>query len=128
MKRLVNWLLFLAIISLTTPALAAPPASEHILYGYPSTTGTILVRKGYVLDHDNAKKVAIWVSYHLTDAYLVPKSPARTISAPTSISPPASGRSLRITKTAATTAGIRPMPMICGGTRRPSPNLFSFPI
>lgn len=45
--------------------------NEHILYGYPSTTGTILIRKGYVLDHDNNKKVATWVSYHLTDKYLV---------------------------------------------------------
>jgi len=47
------------------------PASEHIIYGYPSTTDTILYRKGYVLDHDNNKKVAVWVSYHLTDKYLV---------------------------------------------------------
>lgn len=45
--------------------------NEHILYGYPSTTGTILYRKGYVLEHDNNKKVATWVSYHLTDKYLV---------------------------------------------------------
>jgi len=45
--------------------------SEHILYGYPSTTGAILIRKGYVLDHDNNKKVATWVSYHLTDKYLI---------------------------------------------------------
>jgi len=75
MKRLANWLLFLALLSLASPILAAPPVSEHILYGYPSTTGTILVRKGYVLDHDNAKKVATWVSYHLTAAYLVPKVP-----------------------------------------------------
>ena len=76
MKRLVNGFFCLALISLLSPALAAPPAaSEHILYGYPSTTGTVLVRKGYVLDHDNNKKVALWVSYHLTDAYLVPKVP-----------------------------------------------------
>ncbi len=45
--------------------------NEHILYGYPSTQGSILIRKGYVLDHDNNKKVATWVSYHLTDKYLV---------------------------------------------------------
>jgi len=45
--------------------------SEHILYGYPGTSGTILYRKGYALAHDNNKKVASWVSYHLTDAYLV---------------------------------------------------------
>ena len=48
-----------------------PSFTEHILYGYPSTAGTILYRKGYVLDHDNDKKVATWVSYHLTDKYLV---------------------------------------------------------
>lgn len=46
-------------------------SSEHIIYGYPSRTGTTLYRKGYVLDHDNNKKVATWVSYHLTDTYLV---------------------------------------------------------
>lgn len=46
-------------------------SSEHIIYGYPSTTGIILYRNGYVLDHDNAKKVASWVGYHLTDTYLV---------------------------------------------------------
>lgn len=46
-------------------------STEHILYGYPSTTGTILYRKGYVLDYDSTKKVALWVSYHLTDKYLV---------------------------------------------------------
>ena len=44
---------------------------EHILKGYPSTDGTILSREGYVLCHDNQKKVADWVSYHLTDEYLV---------------------------------------------------------
>jgi endonuclease G len=78
MKKAIKLFLFLSIISvlsLTHPTLAAPASSEHVLYGYPSTTGTILVRKGYVLDHDNTKKVATWVSYHLTDAYLVPKVP-----------------------------------------------------
>jgi endonuclease G, mitochondrial len=75
MKRLVKIIFFLALVSLFPPSLAAPATSEHILYGYPSTTGTILVRKGYVLDHDNAKKVATWVSYHLKDAYLVQNVP-----------------------------------------------------
>jgi len=32
--------------------------NEHILFGYPSTEGTILYRQGYVLCHDNKKKVA----------------------------------------------------------------------
>lgn len=78
MKKAIKLFLFLSIISvlsLTHPTLAAPASSEHILYGYPSTTGTILARKGYVLAHDNAKKVASWVSYHLTGAYLVQAVP-----------------------------------------------------
>ena len=75
MKRLVNLLLFLSIISVFSPALAALKVSEHLIYGYPGTTGTILYRKGYVLSHDNAKKVASWVSYHLTDTYLVQNVP-----------------------------------------------------
>jgi endonuclease G len=48
---------------------------EHILYGYPGTKGTLLYRKGYVLGHDNSKKVASWVSYHLIDIYLVKNVP-----------------------------------------------------
>lgn len=44
---------------------------EHVLYGYPSDDCIILNREGYTLCHDNQKKVADWVSYHLTDAYLV---------------------------------------------------------
>ena len=76
MKRFVNVVFSLTVVSLFYPVFAIPPAtSEHILYGYPSTTGTILVRKGYVLNHDNNKKVALWVSYHLTDKYLAPKVP-----------------------------------------------------
>lgn len=46
-------------------------STEHILFGCPGTDGTMLYRKGYVLAHDNDKKVAIWVSYHLKDTYLV---------------------------------------------------------
>lgn len=51
--------------------------SEHIFYGCPSTDCTILYREGYVLCHDNDKKVADWVSYHLADKYLV-KNAERT--------------------------------------------------
>lgn len=51
--------------------------NEHIIFGYPSTDGTILYRQGYVLCHDNDKKVADWISYHLTDKYLV-KNVSRT--------------------------------------------------
>ncbi|MDP2940521.1 MAG: DNA/RNA non-specific endonuclease [Candidatus Omnitrophota bacterium] len=68
--------LFFGCVTASTPSKSLPPESklsytEHILYGYPGTQGTILYRKGYVLDHDNNKKVASWVSYHLTDKYLV---------------------------------------------------------
>jgi len=77
MKRLAKLFLFLSVISFLSacPTLAALVKSEHIIYGYPGTKGTILFRKGYILDHDNTKKVASWVSYHLTDAYLVQNVP-----------------------------------------------------
>lgn len=77
MKRLAKLFLFLSVISLLSadPTLAVPIISEHILYGLPGTNGTILYRKGYVLAHDNGKKVASWVSYHLTNAYLVQNVP-----------------------------------------------------
>ena len=51
--------------------------TEHILFGYPSTDGILLYRQGYALCHDNEKKVADWVSYHLVDDYLV-KNAGRT--------------------------------------------------
>jgi len=68
--------LFPGSITPSAPSKSSLPESklscaEHILYGCPSTSGTILCRQGYVLDHDNTKKVATWVSYHLTDKYLV---------------------------------------------------------
>src|SRR3989344_27536 len=47
--------------------------TEHIIFGFPGSEGTILYRKGYVLAHNNKKKVADWVSYHLTDEYLIKK-------------------------------------------------------
>jgi endonuclease G, mitochondrial len=77
MKKAIRLFLLLSVIAISSvcPSLAAPPTSEHIIFGYPSTTGTILIRKGYVLDHDNDKKVATWVSYHLTDKYLVQNVP-----------------------------------------------------
>lgn len=59
----------------TTIPFSAQRYSEHILYGYPGTDGTLLYRKGYMLDHDNNKKVASWVSYHLADVYLVKNVP-----------------------------------------------------
>jgi hypothetical protein len=44
--------------------------NEHVMFGYPSSE-RILERQAYVLSHDDDKKVARWVSYHLTDEYLV---------------------------------------------------------
>jgi endonuclease G, mitochondrial len=73
MKKPLHLFLCLLTISLLSPALAVN--SEHIIYGLPGTRETILYRKGYVLAHDNKKKVASWVSYHLTDAYLVQAVP-----------------------------------------------------
>ena len=63
---------FYAIFSYVPGSLALNN-SEHILYGYPSEQGTVLYRKGYVLDYDNITKNASWVSYHLTVKYLVQK-------------------------------------------------------
>ena len=55
MKRLAKLFLLLSAVLLLSPtpaALAAPYSSksEHIICGYPGTKGTILYRKGYVLD------------------------------------------------------------------------------
>ena len=49
--------------------------NENILFGYPDHERIILYRKGYVLGYNSEKKVADWVSYHFTDAYLVKKAP-----------------------------------------------------
>ncbi|MDD5537434.1 MAG: DNA/RNA non-specific endonuclease [Candidatus Omnitrophica bacterium] len=46
----------------------------HILFGYPGDEKIILKRKGYVVGYNPEKKVADWVSYHFTDAYLVKKA------------------------------------------------------
>lgn len=65
------WLLVFSVLSSFCIAALQPAKSEHIIYGYPSTQGTILYRRGYVADYDKETKVASWVSYHLTEAYLV---------------------------------------------------------
>ena len=44
--------------------------NDHIKYGIPGRVGPILYREGYVLSHDNSKKVPLWVSYHLTTQHL----------------------------------------------------------
>jgi endonuclease G len=51
---------------------ATPEPNEHLKYGIPGTCSTCktLYREGYVICHDNTKKVPLWVSYHLTAAYL----------------------------------------------------------
>jgi endonuclease G len=76
MKKINRSLLLVIAVSLLASfSFAAPKLSksEHILYGYPSTNGAILYRRGYVLDYDTNTKVASWVSYHLTKDYLVQK-------------------------------------------------------
>ena len=45
-------------------------SNQHVMFGYPSSE-RILERQAYMLSHDDDKKVARWVSYHLTDEYLV---------------------------------------------------------
>jgi endonuclease G len=48
--------------------------NEHILFGYPGDEKIILKREAYVVGYNPEKKVADWVSYHFTDAYLVKKA------------------------------------------------------
>ncbi len=62
---------FAPVANVESPVSEKDNSNEHILYGYPSTDCTILSREGYTVCHDNAKKVADWVSYHLTDEYLI---------------------------------------------------------
>lgn len=52
--------------STTTSTITNISASDHLKYGTPSTTGTMITRIGYVLLHDNTKKEPLWVSYELT--------------------------------------------------------------
>lgn len=55
----------------------APNENEHIRFGTPcKKQGTLLKRKGFVLRYDGAKKVPLWVSYHLKNEYLIkPQKP-----------------------------------------------------
>jgi endonuclease G len=78
MKKISKFLVgifIILIISFPCAVAYGSLKSEHILYGFPGTKGTILYRRGYVLDYDTQTKVASWVSYHLTNAYLVQNSP-----------------------------------------------------
>jgi len=84
-RHILSFLLILFLVSLLSGCATVQRPSrtsfssqrygEHILYGYPGTKGTLLYRKGYVLDHDNSKKVASWVSYHLAGSHLVKNVP-----------------------------------------------------
>jgi endonuclease G len=51
---------------------ATAEPNEHLKYGIPGTCSTCitLYRVGYVECNDTSKKVPLWVSYHLTAAYL----------------------------------------------------------
>jgi endonuclease G len=46
--------------------------NEHLKYGIPGTCSTCqtLYREGYVVCENTAMKIPLWVSYHLTKAYL----------------------------------------------------------
>ena len=44
--------------------------ADHIRFGAPSTTGTILCREGYVLSHNASTKVADWVAYRVIPTQL----------------------------------------------------------
>jgi endonuclease G len=52
--------------------LSTSSPNEHLKYGIPGTCSTCqtLYREGYVVCEDTAKKVPLWVSYHLTKDYL----------------------------------------------------------
>jgi endonuclease G len=60
--------------------LSAAPANEHVKYGIPGTCSTCqtLYRVGYVVCEDTAKKVPLWVSYHLTKDYLAASTEKRS--------------------------------------------------
>lgn len=40
--------------------------NDHVRWGYPGGSGTILPKPHFVILHDNAKKVPVWVTYHLS--------------------------------------------------------------
>ncbi len=41
--------------------------NPHVHFGYPGKIGTLFIRSGYAVLHNNTKKVPVWVSYCLTD-------------------------------------------------------------
>jgi endonuclease G len=65
----------LAVIISSLLFLSAAPSNEHLKYGIPGTCSTCktLYREGYVECNDTSKKIPLWVSYHLTAAYLTGK-------------------------------------------------------
>lgn len=58
------------VLGLTGPETPNLPlvfaGSEHARWGLPDIDGTPLNKRFFVLDHDDGKKVASWVGYHLT--------------------------------------------------------------
>jgi endonuclease G, mitochondrial len=63
----------LIAVSLLVPFLAQayqPNSNEHVRFGFPSKSGVILYKKGFVALYDVEKKQPLWVSYHLTGKYL----------------------------------------------------------
>jgi len=70
MKKLIPIALF--VLFSCTPQLTTQPnfrstqTNEHLYWGLPSIDGQLINREAYALLHDENKKVALWVSYHLT--------------------------------------------------------------
>lgn len=71
MKALLASLLFVAASAFAAPlpSMKIEACTEHTPYGLPTPTVTEskqICRFGYALQHDNTKKVPLWVSYSLT--------------------------------------------------------------
>ncbi|MCB2156624.1 DNA/RNA non-specific endonuclease [bacterium] len=73
MRRSGNTLVFLcpfvllAICAFSSP-IEAQWQAEHLPFGVPEsseTTGTLIVREGYVLFHNDERRLAAWVAYRL---------------------------------------------------------------
>ena len=59
-------LIVLAFFSAPTFAEGLAGCEGHVKHGPPSDESVLLCRLGYALSHDGERKVARWVSYHLT--------------------------------------------------------------
>jgi endonuclease G len=59
-------------------------AAEHLKLGKPERKEQLLSRKGFVVLHDNQRKIPLWAAYHLTPDYLKnprPRLPASAFAA-----------------------------------------------